>query len=268
MTRVATTRNPTPYQFFGTFAGLPFWPGGLTLLAAAPGIGKTSWLLRMLYEASVARFPSAIGCYEHTTDELKYRLKLQSQVAITGPHDVAELQAVEDHLALAGQAILLELSSQDDTVRGIEERLLMDFDFPRYGPALLAVDYIQRIPVIGLSGLLPEDQRAGEAAAQLRSLARRHGWTIVAACAIRAEHFSEADSNLSVLLGDERLPYEADRVLLLTRSYESLECGCFDLTAHTLKDRTGPIHTWQMQFWGARFYPAIGAEVERHRESD
>ena len=268
MARVATTGNPTPYQFFGTFAGLPFWPGGLTLLAAAPGIGKTSWLLRMLYEAATAQFPSAIGCYEHTTDELKFRLNLQSHAAIAGPHHEDEYQAVEDHLALAGQAVLLELSSQDDTVRGIEERLLMDFDFPRYGPALLAVDYIQRIPVIGLSGLLPEDQRSGEAAAQLRALARRHGWAIVAACAIRAEYFHEADSNLSVLLGDERLPYEADRVLLLTRSDNGLECGCFDLTAHTHKDRTGPIRTWQMQFWGARFYPAIGAEVEHHRESD
>ena len=88
MARVATTGNPTPYQFFGTFAGLPFWSGGLTLLAAAPGIGKTSWLLRMLYEASDARFPAAIGCYEHTTDELKYRLHLQSQAAIAA--DLAE----------------------------------------------------------------------------------------------------------------------------------------------------------------------------------
>ena len=28
-------------------ASLPFWPGGLSLLAAAPGLGKTSWLLRI-----------------------------------------------------------------------------------------------------------------------------------------------------------------------------------------------------------------------------
>ena len=33
---------PTPYKIFGEFAGLPFWGGGLTLLAAAPGVGKTS----------------------------------------------------------------------------------------------------------------------------------------------------------------------------------------------------------------------------------
>ena len=34
--RVATVGNPNPYEFFGTFAGVPFWGGGLTLLPAAP----------------------------------------------------------------------------------------------------------------------------------------------------------------------------------------------------------------------------------------
>jgi len=264
MARVATTGNPAPYRFFGTFAGLAFWPGGLTLIAAAPGIGKTSWLLRMVYEAAAKSHPSAIGCYEHTTDELKYRLRQQSQAAIAGPHNDSQPQAIEDHLALAGQAVLLELSGQDDTVRGIEEHLLMDYGFPRYGPSLLAVDYIQRIPVIGLTGMLPEDQRAGAAAAQLRALARRHGWAIVAACAIRAETFAAVDPDLGALLGDERLPYEADRVLLLTRNTDSLDCGCFGLSVHTLKDRTGPTRTWEMDFWGERFYLAYGDERARH----
>ena len=55
MTRIASTGIPDPYHFFGTYAGLPFWGGGLTLLAAAPGIGKTSWMLRMLLEAASER---------------------------------------------------------------------------------------------------------------------------------------------------------------------------------------------------------------------
>ena len=73
--RVTAIGNPQPYQFFGTFAGLSFWPGGLSLLAAAPGIGKTSWLLRMVFEAARQGFPAALGCYEHTSEELKYRLR-------------------------------------------------------------------------------------------------------------------------------------------------------------------------------------------------
>ena len=69
MPRSGTLGNPQPYPPFGVFAGLPFWGGGLTLLAAAPGLGKTSWLLRMIFEAASTHFPAAIGCYEHTPEE-------------------------------------------------------------------------------------------------------------------------------------------------------------------------------------------------------
>jgi len=80
MPRVGTLGSPKPYEFFGTYAGISFWPGGLTLLAAAPGVGKTSWLLRMLFEGADDGIPSAIGCYEHTAEELKYRLSCQGGV--------------------------------------------------------------------------------------------------------------------------------------------------------------------------------------------
>ena len=108
MARASVLGNPKPYQFFGTFAGLPFWPGGLTLLAAAPGVGKTSWLLRVVFEAAIAGFPAALGCYEHTAEELKYRLRLQCQAAIAGPHGEANEARVEGLLAqddLAGHLL-------------------------------------------------------------------------------------------------------------------------------------------------------------------
>jgi hypothetical protein len=244
---------------FGTFAGLPFWPGGLTLLAAAPGVGKTSWLLQAAFKAAAAGFPAALGCYEHTTEELKYRLRLQTAAAIAGPHDEAGEVAVETLLASGGETVLLALSDREDTLGAIEEILLEDYGFPERGPALLAVDYLQRVPVVGLTGLVPEGQRSGEAAAGLRGLARRHGWAVMAACALRAERFANG-RDLSALLGDERVPYEADRVLLIQRNGPVQECGCAVLEVQTLKNRTGPAHTWQAPFWGARFYPALDGE--------
>ena len=141
-------------------------------------------------------------------------------------------------------------------LRAIEEILLEDYGFPEKGPALLAVDYLQRIPVVGLTGLLTEDQRSGEAAAGLRKLARRHGWAVMVACALRSEHFANGD-DLSALLGDERVPYEADRVLLIQRRGSLQDCGCVVLDVRTLKNRTGPAHDWQLAFWGERFYPAL-----------
>jgi len=263
MPRIAVTPEPQPYRFFGTFAGLPFWPGGLTLLSAAPGIGKTSWLLRMVMEAAQQGFPAALGCYEHTAEELKYRLRLQAEAKAAGAHSKADETRVENILARAAEAVLLPLSDQEDTIRGIEETLLQDYNFPVHAPALLAVDYLQRIPVVGVTGLISEERRGGEAAAVLRATARRHGWAVIAASALRASAFEErADEiDLSALLGDERVTYEPDRVLMMWR--RSLKpCGCAEVVVKVLKDRTGPTKTWHMQFWGERFYPAL--EDEEH----
>ncbi|MBC8503960.1 MAG: hypothetical protein ISR58_17440 [Anaerolineales bacterium] len=260
MPRAGTLGDPQPYKFFGRYAGIPFWPGGLTLLAAAPGIGKTSWLLRMIFEGADAGVPSAIGCYEHTALELKYRLRCQAEAAVGGPHDQAVAEDTEQFLVRGAETVLLPLSDQEDTIRCIEDILITDYGFPVNGPALLAVDYLQRIPVIGLTGRISEDLRAGEAAARLRALSRKHDWAIIAAAALSKDNFDVGDlddSVLTALLGDERVPYEADRVYVAYQAGEVQECGCVRLGVHTSKDRTGPKRSWEMNFWGERFYPSL-----------
>ena len=263
MPRSGTLGNPQPYTPFGVFAGLPFWGGGLTLLAAAPGIGKTSWLLRMIFESACLHIPSAIGCYEHTPEELRFRLFLQTEAMTSGPHAKASQPIVEAALARASEAVLLSLNSREDTVRALEDMLIHDYAFPIKGPALIAVDYLNRVPVVGLTGMMNEEGRSGEAAAALREMARYHGWAIIAAAALKSERFNDGD-DLSALLGDERVPYEADRVLVVNRSGEVRDCGCAPLEVITLKDRTGPARRWPMQFWGERFYPALEAEFHKH----
>ena len=263
MPRSGTLGNPQPYIPFGVFAGLPFWGGGLTLLAAAPGIGKTSWLLRMLFESASLHIPSAIGCYEHTPEELRYRLFLQVEAMTSGPHTQAPQEKVEMALACSSEAVLLSLNSQEDTVRALEDMLIHDYGFPVNGPALLAVDYLNRVPVVGLTGMMNEEGRSGEAAAALRTMARHHGWAVIAAAALKSENFKNGD-DLSALLGDERVPYEADRILVVQRSGEVRQCGCAPLKVITLKDRTGPPRRFPMQFWGERFYPALEEEFHKH----
>ena len=262
MPRLGTLNTPNPYTFFGTFAGLPFWPGGLTLLAAAPGIGKTSWMLQINFDAAAHNIPSAMGCYEHTAEELKYRLEMQSQAAVAGPHSAAFPEDTADHLAQGSEMGILALSDQDDTIRAIEETLLHDYGFPAYGPAILSVDYLQRVPVVGITGILPEELRAGEAAAALRKLGRKRNWAIIVAAALRSESF-EGGESLGDLLGDERVPYEADRVILMRRGGPVHACGCVLLDVNTLKDRTGPRQSWLMEFWGERFYSAGNTDI-RH----
>ena len=265
MARIASTGIPNPYHFFGNYAGLPFWGGGLTLLAAAPGIGKTSWMLRMLLECAFKRVPAAIGCYEHTEDELKYRLSKQAEAKASGAHGVIASMEVEAILAKGAEGVLLALNDKTDTIRSLEEALLKLYGFPEKGHALVLVDYLNRIPVVGLSGIQPVEVRSGDAAIELREMAKRHGWAVLAAAALDAESFTKESGiyDLSDLFGDERVPYTADRVYLISREDTHIgACGCVGLRVHTLKDRTGPIRQFEMQFWGERFYPAL--ESERH----
>jgi len=234
------------------------------LLAAAPGIGKTSWMLQVNFEAAGYDTPSAMGCYEHTAEELKFRLEMQSVAAISGPHGAPLPEDVADHLAQGSEMGLLALSGREDTIRAIEEVLLDDYGFPISGPAVLSIDYLQRAPVVGISGMIPEELRAGEAAAALRKLARKHRWAIIVAAALRSES-SEGGDSLGDLLGDERVPYEADRVLLMRRVGEVHDCGCVRLETLTLKDRTGPKRSWDMAFWGERFYRCFLKTVVKPR---
>jgi hypothetical protein len=269
MARIASTGIPNPYHFFGTYAGLPFWGGGLTLLAAAPGIGKTSWMLRMLLEAASERIPCAIGCYEHTEDELKYRLSKQAEAKLGGAHGTAIKMEVEAILAKSAEGVLLALNDKTDTIRSFEECLIKLYGFPQRGNALVLVDYLNRIPVVGLSGIQPVETRSGDAAIELREMAKRHGWSVLAAAALDAESFAKESGiyDLSDLFGDERVPYTADRIYLISRAgMPSLACSCIDLLVHTLKDRTGPVRQIKMQFWGERFYPALEAEKYFHEE--
>src|ERR1051325_5971471 len=133
MARIASTGIPNPYRFFGMYAGLPFWGGGLTLLAAAPGIGKTSWMLRMLLEAASERMPCAIGCYEHTEDELKYRLSKQAEAKMSGAHGTTMSTEVDAVLAKSAEGVLLALNDKTDTIRSLEESLLKLYGFPNRG---------------------------------------------------------------------------------------------------------------------------------------
>ena len=266
--RLNTIGTHTGYQVFGTFSAVPtsFWRGSLTLVAAPPGVGKTSWALDMVADAAAQGIPAAIGCYEHTEQELAQRLRQQAAGKIFGPHpedpnDIYD-PAVERLLARAGNAVLLHLSSATDTLRTYEDMLLHDEGFPADGPALVVLDYIQRAPVVNRMGqLITDDTRAGEAAAALKRMALEHGWGVVGISAMEKTSFTPSDlellrtnpeQTLATLLGDERLVYEADRVFVLYR-LETLPCGCCYRWARlTAKNRLGRTGVDEVLFWGQR----------------
>jgi hypothetical protein len=265
MARAGVLGNPKPYEFFGTYAGLPMWEGSLTLLAAPPGVGKTSWVGRMGLESSAVGIETAHFCYEHTEEELKFRLYQQAKAELAGAHGNVSEEQVEARLAQSANMVFENLNNQEDTPRAIEDRLLNNYNFPVKGQALVAIDYLSCVPVFTYAGPVDPKLQGGEATYQLRDMARRHGWSLVVPCAIKGDNFVDGD-DLSVLFGDERVGYGADRVLLFREESERRPCGCQRLMVRTLKDRSGPKRTWHLDFWGERFYPALESEAHIHEE--
>jgi KaiC/GvpD/RAD55 family RecA-like ATPase len=148
MPRSATITVSNPYQPFGTFAGLAFWPGGLTLIGAKPGIGKTSWLIRMVREAAQQGISAALAYYEHTDEELQWRANLQTLAVVGGPHkNVDEIRAA-DESARSSEMVLLALTP-GITVRSLEQTLIKKYQFLVAKPALVGVDYLSLRPSDG-----------------------------------------------------------------------------------------------------------------------
>ena len=264
----------TPYEPFGVFAGLPFWPGGLTLVAAAPGVGKTSWVLHLTAEAARQGVPAAFLCYEHTPEELRYRLRAQAAGTLFGPHPVREeetedaARSIEERMAQSGRLFLARPDDRMETPERLE-RLLKDV-LPAGKPALVGVDYLQRIPYVDVAGrvLTSHQGRDGAVAAAFKRMALENEWHIVLIAALEKTRF-HADRDaiealrqnpgaaLAALLGDERVAYEADRVLVLFRAGVR-SCGCcYVWTMVAAKDRIAPLRTKQVVFWGRRFLPVL-----------
>lgn len=255
VTFAGSVRN-TPYTIQGVYGELPYWPGSLTVVAAAPGAGKTSWMLRAMAEAAADGFPAAFACYEHTPDELDYRLRKQAEAIVAGAHAPADETAVQHTLAKWRGAVLMELDDRTDTVNILEHTLIKNLRFPEKSFALVVVDYLQRVPVANITGWGYEQTRAGEAAAALRAMARRHSWAVVAISAAKSETFYQKQGGMDALLGDERIAYEADRVIWASVD-ATHACGCTKWYIEVLKDRTAPKRSFSMFFYAERFYPSI-----------
>lgn len=275
---LSQVQDAAPYHPFGVFAGLPFWPGGLTLVAAAPGVGKTSWVLRILAEAARQGHPAALLCYEHSPEELRYRLRAQAAGLVFGPHPTGDettkqgIQAIEERLAESARLYLYHPSDRTDTPERLERLLLDELGAMARRPVLVGVDYLQRVPYVDFAGrILTADQgRDGAVAAAFKRMALENGWHIVLIASLEKSRF-HADRNviehlqenpgaaLAALLGDERVAYEADRVLVLFRS-RTRNCGCcYDWTLIAAKDRIAPLRVQWWVFWGRRFLPVLEA---------
>ena len=244
------------------FHGFPFRAGEVTLLAAAPGAGKTSWALALASTATAQKIPTGFFCYEMTPYEILERLGRQATgKTLADPHDEPDGEEGQRLLAQAGM-MLVETPTEKDTPDRLVQ--IMEEAFPHASPALLVVDYLQRVPYVDHEGrrLGAHQGRDGTVVGKFKRIAQEKGWHVLLIAALEKTFFvpdmkllQNPARILATLLGDERVVYDPDRVLALFRG-KTHSCGCcYDLNLVVAKDRRGPVQVQAWVFRGRWFLP-------------
>lgn len=209
--------------------------GGLALLAGAQGTGKTTMALQLARNVAVAGQEAVYVCYEHTPADLVEKLMVlecslaagaaapsqeEFRRALAGSTTglsaaVGHLPGAADGLAmLEGYGGRLRLVAARGDVTGVDE--IRAAATAGAGPALVVVDYVQKVQV----GDVPdEDVRMSRIATALKDLALELSCPVLAISAVDRDGLDAKRIRARHLKGSVTLAYEADTVLVLQEKY-------------------------------------------------
>lgn len=210
-----------------------FQPSWLVFVAARPGVGKTAYVLQAGVTAAREGYKVLISSLEMSGPQLAQRVLCGIAGVSYSKVRHNQLENQDFTRLVNAEASLAELpitivDDACDTLAALQRRV------KRFRPDLLIVDYVQlmRHPKA-------EHQEAEIAAISggLKSMAKRYGIVVLAACQLNRESEKRADKRPSMgdLRGSGRLEQDADLLWLLHRP-EGDTRVCFD----RVKFRHGP----------------------------
>jgi replicative DNA helicase len=193
-------------------------PGELVILAARPGVGKTTLGMQIaLHNARKSR-PTLFASLEMTADELASRLasgltginirKLRG-ASISAPQ-IEQITAVGDDLL---QSPLRIWSPPSTTLQRL--RAVAKCEAGGYGLSLLVVDYLGLIKAT--DGRKPRYEQVGEISAGLKALAKELSIPVLALCQLNREADGELP-RLSHLRDSGSIEQDADVVMFIHRT--------------------------------------------------
>lgn len=227
----------------GVFAGHLFLIGG------KPNVGKTILALQIARNIARGGTEVVFVCYEH--DELHIFMRLFSlesflsgiptafsqirKAFMESPHRILESilkffpenrKAVDEIVRYADNLYI----SQGEALR-VTPEILSNFVkiCCARRPAVLIVDYLQKIPARPEKLFAPE-----EVAVKLKEIALRDRIAVVAISALEASAVGKGELSLADLMGDSLVKYEPDAVVMLEEAGNSM------VTFRVVKNRIGP----------------------------
>jgi replicative DNA helicase len=286
---------PTGFEALDVALSGGFRSGELVLLGGPQGLGKTAMTLQMLRNTVAANRSAVLFSYEHDAHGVLERLIAIEAGAIAGTdavnlarirqgfesrhsrtrslHErfgdtVAGAEAVDALLGYGDRMHIHTSSGLHTTLEQIQDavRSLIERDGQ---PPLVLVDYLQKVPVPGMSA--GGDERVAVVVERLKDMALELRVPVVA---VVAADMSSLVAGRRMRVGDLRgssaLAYEADVVLILNEKYNIVakhhlvyHLGNADRFRHWVvmsieKNRSGADHLeleFQKRFEQGRFEP-------------
>lgn len=235
----AVAPRPTGFSPLDDYLGGGLRPGELVLLGGPQGLGKTVMALQMARNLVAAGGRATYVCYEHGVEQLLERL-LAMESALAAPEDAPTLDDVRralagggppaplaDRLGEVGARAMATIASYGERLRlvrasgartGVAELSDLATAHPEGPPALLVVDYLQKVAASHVAG--GEDERVSHVVESLKDLAMDAGCAVLAIVAADKSGLAVRRTRLVDLRGSTALAYEADVALLLDDKFD------------------------------------------------
>lgn len=246
-----------PGKILGIPTGFTRWdhhtgglrPGALIVVAARPGMGKTTWALNIAY--NVARKGRAVGLFslEMSRQDLMGKL-VGIETGVTSEKlDTGRLTEHEESRVVDAVARISELPLHIEDKGGLQIGEIVNRATrikAEEGLDVLIVDYLQLVKATPKKNSMRE-QEISEVARGLKEVARTLGIPVVACCQLNREIEKRADKvpQLSDLRESGEIEQAADIVVFIHRDEEydkeSTRAGIADL--YIKKNRNGPTAT-------------------------
>lgn len=239
---------PLPFRHINFELG-GFQPGELYILGGRPGMGKSSFMLSIIYDLMLAPRPFSIALFslEMSEEDVSRRLVsmdtgIDSQCLRTRMLDDRELQRViASTERLEGERLFVDQSSEVSlaAVRSKSRRHKM-----RYGLDLVVVDYLQLMngdnPDVGRK---PENRAAeiGKISRGLKILAKELNVPVLALASMNRAVESRAGKRpmLSDLRESGSIESDADVVMFISKHPEKPDVSIVDIAKHRHGKVTG-----------------------------
>lgn len=255
---------PTGFPFLDQILSGGIFAGHLLLVGGKPNVGKTIFALQMARNIARNGVEVVFVCYEHDLIHIFMRL-LALETFLSG--SPLSLEKVREIFQKSQGKFLFEKMTQlyPETREAIDSMIgYADFLYITQGdslrttpqvllayvqkkctkrPAVLIVDYLQKIPLSPEESFSPE-----KVAVKLKEIALNNRIAVVAVSALEAEAIHKKELSLADLMGDSLVKYEPDAVLMLEAGENST------VQFRMVKNRTGPANlSFSLRLHGENF---------------